>query len=125
MEYKVVTSDGYILGLFRIPHGKNTDKVGPPVLLFHGLLDSSFTWILNYPTQSLAYMLADAGFDVWLGNTRGNVYSKAHTHLRPDQKEFWQFTFDQFAEIDVPDIIDFILKTTGKKKNYRILVILK
>jgi len=83
-------------------------------------LDTSFTWILNYPQQSLAYILADSGYDVWLGNVRGNTYSRAHVRLNPDKdSSFWDFTFDDFAKIDVPESIDFILKTTGYSKiNY-------
>ena len=42
--------------------GKLTDKDITPVLLQHGLIDSSFTWIVNEPYESLGYILADVGF---------------------------------------------------------------
>jgi len=112
-NYTVVTSDGYKLGLFRIY--KKGMVAGPPVLLMHGLLDSSFTWILNFPKQSLPYILYDQGYDVWMGNVRGNVYSRAHVKLDPNQKEFWEFSWDNFAQVDVPDIIDFVLQETKDK----------
>ena len=68
----VTTADGYILTIFNIPEGKNkTTNKKPVVLLQHGLFDSSYTWINNYETQSLGYILADNGYDVWFGNNRG------------------------------------------------------
>ena len=66
-EHYATTPDGYILGMFRIP-SKYSGAV--PVLLQHGLLDSSFTWVMNYPTQSLPYFLSELGYDVWMGNNR-------------------------------------------------------
>ena len=112
-EHKVVTADGYILGVFRIPHGRNASSVGRPVLLQHGLLDSAATWVMNFHDQSLAYILADAGYDVWLGNVRGNYYSRAHVRYNPDRdEEFWDFSWDDMARDDLPSMIGFILNMT-------------
>jgi len=35
------------------------------------------------------FLLADAGFDVWLGNVRGNTYSKRHIKYHVDDHRFW------------------------------------
>jgi pimeloyl-ACP methyl ester carboxylesterase len=115
-EHKVITPDGYILGLYRIPHSHNSSvpsKSGPPVLLQHGLLDSGTTWAINFPSQSLSYILADAGYDVWIGNMRGNRYSRAHVKYDPNHdEEFWDFSYDQMATIDLPSMIFYILNVT-------------
>jgi lysosomal acid lipase/cholesteryl ester hydrolase len=58
-------------------------------------------------------MLADAGYDVWLGNVRGNYYSRAHVKYNPDRDvEFWDFSWDDMASDDVPSMIYYILNVT-------------
>lgn len=60
--------------------------------------------------------MANQGYDVWLGNSRGNVYS--NPVLNPKIKEFWNFTFEQMAKYDLPAAFDYINNVTGKKIHY-------
>jgi len=69
-----------------------------------------------YPNQDLGFILADNGYDVWLSNIRGNVYSNKHVSLQPTDEKFWDFSWDEHASIDLPTVIDYILKVTGVSK---------
>ncbi|NWX51870.1 LICH hydrolase, partial [Steatornis caripensis] len=119
-EYEVTTEDGYILGVFRIPAGRNSRNTGkkPAVLLHHGVLGDSTHWISNLPNNSLGFILADAGYDVWMGNSRGDTWSLRHKTLKSCQKEFWQFSFDEIGKYDIPAELYFIMNKTGQKDVY-------
>lgn len=82
-------------------------------MLQHGLSDCSVSWALNLPSESLVYILADNGYDVWLGNNRGDGYSMSNINYNISDWQFWQFTWDDMALSDLPTQIDFILKETG------------
>ena len=61
----------------------------------------------------MAFFFADAGFDVWMNNSRGNRYSRDHKYLDPDvDKEYWNFSFDELGKYDLPAVIDYVLKIT-------------
>ncbi|XP_055375835.1 uncharacterized protein LOC129608376 [Condylostylus longicornis] len=112
--HKIITEDGYILEMHRIP---SKNKIpGKTILLMHGILDTSATWIIMGPKYGFAYMLSDLGYDVWMGNVRGNRYSKNHTTKNVNDKEYWDFSFHEIAIYDLPAMIDYILKNTGEKK---------
>ncbi|RUS75482.1 hypothetical protein EGW08_016750, partial [Elysia chlorotica] len=120
VEYHpIVTEDGYILGLYRIPHGRHSSAgklcacPRPVVLLQHGLLGSCDDFLVNPANESLGFILADAGADVWLGNSRGNVHSRMHTRLKPSSYNFWRFSWDAMAQYDLPATMYHILNQTG------------
>jgi len=116
-KHYATTKDGYILTMFRIPYGFLGKTAGkrPVVLLQHCLLCSSFDWVANSQDESLAFILADAGYDVWLGNNRGNIFSKNHTTLSHMDPKFWDFSFDEYATLDLPAEVDLALSTTGEQ----------
>ena len=113
-SYTTITDDGYILRLFRI-QAKNTKITAgkPVVFLQHGLFDSADDWVVNDEDKSLGFALANAGYDVWLGNNRGNKYSRANKNISPSHREFWHFSFQEMGEYDVKANIGFIINFTG------------
>ncbi|XP_021890150.1 triacylglycerol lipase 2-like [Carica papaya] len=120
-EHKVTTQDGYVLSLQRIPVGQSGEKTAgnrPPVLLQHGLLMDAITWLLLPPNKSLAFALADKGFDVWLANTRGTKYSLRHTSLTPEDPAFWDWSWDELVAYDLPSTFQYVHDQTGQKLHY-------
>ncbi|KXJ71266.1 hypothetical protein RP20_CCG021028 [Aedes albopictus] len=116
-EHIIETDDGYLLGVHRCPGSPLSPPAPgkPVVLLQHGMLSSSADYILMGPQTSLVYMLADAGFDVWLGNGRGNRYSNRHRTRNNSTQQFWDFSWHEVGSIDIPNMIDFILARTGQQ----------
>jgi len=109
-QHNVTTDDGYILGVFRLPR-----PGAPVVFLQHGILDSSWSFFDNSPEIALGFQLHGLGYDIWLGNDRGNMFSRGHVSMNPKlNKEFWSFSFSEMGKFDVPANIDYVLNQTGK-----------
>lgn len=98
---------------------ETTRKPRPPVLLQHGLMQNSESFVCSgenslalfllvccacvmIPDVSTSYIYLlfheqEAGYDVWLGNNRGNKYSCNHVKLDPRHAAFWDFCIDDLA----------------------------
>ncbi|XP_030565288.1 lipase 3-like isoform X1 [Drosophila novamexicana] len=116
-HHHIVTEDGYILGVFRIPYShklQNEKEYRPIVLIQHGLMGGSDAWVSVGPNDALPYMLVDSGYDVWLGNGRGNTYSRNHTSRSTDKTDFWCFSWHDIGYYDIAATIDFTLKINGQ-----------
>ncbi|XP_036147183.1 lipase 3 [Monomorium pharaonis] len=121
--HKVTTSDGYILELHRITGRANSidsNVQKPTAFVMHGLLCDSSVWVISGREKSLAFILADEGYDVWLGNARGNMYARNHTKRRIKDNDYWNFSWHEIGTRDLPAMIDYIVKTTGRKKMFYI-----
>ncbi|XP_066145567.1 uncharacterized protein [Euwallacea fornicatus] len=108
--YKVVTKDGYVLTMFRIP---NDGRVNPhakkhPVYFQHGLVATCNNF-LALKKDSLAFVLWEAGYDVWLGNYRGTFPSEQHLNLTSRDPKFWETSMDDVALLDLPAMFHTIL----------------
>lgn len=69
----------------------------------HGLISLADTWIYNTPDVAPAFTLARAGYDIWLGNNRGNVYSRGHTSLVADGGSgYFDYSFQKLGQYDLP-----------------------
>ena len=114
--FNVTCDDGYILTTFHITGKTDGDKFSPDkgaVLIQHGNLQDAASWIAAYTAESpkpMPLILADNGFDIWMGNNRGTEYSRGHTSssMTIDTKEYWAFSYAEMAMYDDPANIKMI-----------------
>ena len=72
--------------------------IEPPQFEF--TLTSNVFWLVGYLFDFAligvflkGYMLADRGYDVWMGNARGNTYSRQHVNISTADDQYWNFTY--------------------------------
>lgn len=111
----VITDDGYILLLERIPR-RDSRKA---VYLQHGVLDSSMGWVCNGVVGSPAFAAFDQGYDVFLGNFRGLV-SREHVDRNISSRQYWRYSINEHGTKDIPAMIEKIheVKTSELKLRY-------
>ena len=95
-ELTVTTVDGYILPLHHVWNPETRDSAKGPIMFMHGAGGDSVSSLAFYPWMR---ELIDLGHDFYLANNRGNSLALDHVQYdyMEDQKEFWDFSFHEFA----------------------------
>ncbi|KAL0482573.1 triacylglycerol lipase [Acrasis kona] len=120
-KHETMTGDGFVLQMFRIPHGTtpppvNSKETRPVVFLQHGVCNSGATWVVTGTKQGLAFLLAAAGFDVWLGNNRGVQFARKHIKHSESSGDFWAWSWQEMARYDFVSQINYVLDHTKSKQ---------
>ena len=99
-QHQIQTTDGYLLQLFRVKN-VNTPAGAKPVFLQHGLFSESSNWAIR-GEQSLVNVLANQGYDVWVGNNRGTVYGRENINfnIKDNSNTFFDYSFYDNAMYD-------------------------
>ncbi|XP_046917071.2 lipase member J [Dermatophagoides farinae] len=63
--------------------------------------------------NTIGFVLASRGFDVWVVNYRGSIYSNNHIKFNTKSRAYWSFSIDEMALIDLPAIIDYVTEKTN------------
>jgi pimeloyl-ACP methyl ester carboxylesterase len=115
------TEDGYYLRVNRVIDPQREHEVrsdgrgGFPVLIMHGLFQSSGSFVTS-EERSLAFWLArQGGYQVFLGNNRG-VFEMGHRTLSRSDPRFWDYNIRELAIYDLPALVDHVRKQTGYDK---------
>lgn len=116
--HETKTDDGYILKIHRILPKQNCDIKGSAFLM-HGLFRNATDFLSSGPKTALAYYLADNGYDVWMGNSRGTRYT-THEYLSPESADFWNFSFHEMGLYDLPAMLGHMLVNTNRKETFYI-----
>lgn len=116
-EFEVETDDGFIIELWHLKHNEPTeDALMHPVLMLHGLLQSSGSFASS-GRKSLAYFMHQSGFDVWLGNNRCGLKPKwDKAKLGNDKRKRWDWDLSEMVKFDMKCLINTVLEKTGRVK---------
>ena len=122
--YRIENADNWILSMFRIT-GKigEESKVDPeklPILLQHSAMMDAEMWLDAQPDdyKPIPMQLVDAGYDVWMANSRGTKYSKENssyqyaenpafiTQYVVQNKQKYDYSFFDQGMVDLPAFMD-------------------
>jgi len=109
----IPTADGATVAVKRKPR-----PGGTPVIFIHGLAVNADLWDLpeiqgpDYHYRSLATLLHEAGYDIWLVNLRGHGAPHMLSAPAPGQADW---CVDHFILYDLPPVVDRVIADTGRR----------
>lgn len=164
-NYYSLSDDGYLTQIVRIinPLADRSRLKQPPVMMFHGGNIDVTCWIwasiiqhhpepwprtdnaesISSSNRSLAFVLANHGYDVFLVSTRGVDQSRGHTKFgftkaegklleetgefsdiveydlrtaSPASNAYWNYTYENLVQFEVPRQMDRVMEITGASK---------
>lgn len=113
-QLEVKTEDGFILDLWHLESMDLTEKGKYPILMLHGLLQSSGSFASS-GRKSLAYFLHQSGFDVWLGNNRCGFNKKVNKNIK-NTCDHWDWDLKEMVRYDIKALIEVVLHETNYEK---------
>ena len=118
-EHQVKTEDGYILTLWHLSPNSSLNK-NKVVYFQHGFTCTAWVFF-QMEKKSLPFLLVEQGYDVWLGNSRGTIFSLDHIskNYKKANGDYWDFSMDENVIYDLPASIEYVKQVTGATKiNY-------
>jgi pimeloyl-ACP methyl ester carboxylesterase len=122
-EHSVETSDGYLLKIFQVRLTQNQLEKLPvklqqnqdrQILIQHAWVDSGDSFFIS--DNSIGFYLVHQGFDVWVGNNRGNKYSRrviSEIAQTLTNEKFFDFSFQEMGIYDQVACYKYILGLYG------------
>jgi len=82
-SYPLTTATGYEIIMFRITPKVEVLPSRGPLLMTHGMFSEASDFFTRTDDTALAWpiQLAEMGFDVWIGCTRGRSLTEGHATL--------------------------------------------
>ena len=66
-------------------------------------------------------MLVDAGYDIWISNNRGGMYSQDHETLDAvADSDYWDWTYFDMGLYDDPANVKLVKQKSGQEKIFYI-----
>lgn len=76
---------------------------------------NSDMWVYNKPEKNLAFTLVRDGYDVWLGNNRGNSHSLLHKTKDITSMRLYDVDMAVLVKYDLTKMIDEVLQITKQE----------